>query len=88
MPGGVYQVKCIPFPFDNVFHLYGMAFYCDPAFAFQIHVVKHLSLEVFPRYGVGVFQKTVGQGALAVVDMSYYAEIANVFHDCKITKNS
>ena len=37
---------------------------------------------------LGVFQKTVGQGALAVVDMSYYAEIANVFHDCKITKNS
>ena len=46
----------------------------------QLHVVEHLILHVALADGVGHLQQTVGQRALAVVNMGYYAKIAYVLH--------
>jgi hypothetical protein len=57
-----------------------MALDGDAALLLQVHVVKHLILHLTLRDGVGVFQKTVGQRALAMVDVGDYAEIAYTIH--------
>ena len=61
-----------------VFHLYGVALDSDTAFAFEVHVVEHLSLGNL--YRVGAFEQAVGECRLAVVDMCDDAEISDVFH--------
>ena len=61
-----------------VFHLYGMALDGDATLLFQVHVVQHLP--VCGLDGFGYFQKSVGQGALAVVDVCYDAKVAYSFH--------
>ncbi len=57
-----------------------MAFNRDASFAFEIHVVEDLGFHVFGGDGVGTFEESVGKGRLTVVDMSYDAEIADIFH--------
>jgi len=37
-------------------------------------------LQVFARNGLGVFEQPVCQRTFAVVDMGYYAKIANIIH--------
>ncbi len=46
----------------------------------EIHIVKHLSLKILTLNGVGVFKQSVGQSTLAVVNMGYYAEVADILH--------
>ena len=65
-----------------VIHLYGMTLDGDTALALQIHVVEHLPLGHFD--GVGVFQQTVSQSALAVVDVGNDAEVPNMLHKYEI----
>ena len=57
----------------------------------MIHVVEHLRLHFALIQGVGFFEQAVCQRALAVVDVGYDAEVADVFHKshknvCKYTK--
>ena len=90
MPGSVNQVEFVGLSLVDVVHLDGMTFYGDALFLLQIHVVQHLVLHISDRQGVGQFQKPVRQGALAMVNMGYYAEIPYVFHrtfliSCKYT---
>ena len=78
--GSVNKIEHIVFAIKLVVHLYGVAFYSDSSLALQIHIVKHLSLQVLAAYGVSVFQQTVGKGTLAMVNMGYDAEISYIFH--------
>ena len=89
---GVDQVERILLPVaGGVFHLYRVAFDRDALFAFELHVVEHLRLHFALVQGVGLFEQAVCQRALAVVDVGYDAEVADVFHKshknvCKYTK--
>ena len=92
MSRGVDQVERILLPVaGGVFHLYRVAFDRDALFAFELHVVEHLRLHFALVQGVGLFEQAVCQRALAVVDVGYDAEVADVFHKshknvCKYTK--
>ena len=89
---GVDQVERILLPVaGGVFHLYRVALDRNALFAFEIHVVEHLRLHFALIQGVGFFEQAVCQRALAVVDVGYDAEVADVFHKshknvCKYTK--
>ena len=63
-----------------VHHLYRVTLDCDALFLLQVHVVEYLILHVALRERTGKLEKPVGQRALAVVDVGYYAEIADVLH--------
>ena len=78
--GSVYEIQRILLPVVHVVHLNGVALYRDAFFAFEVHVVKHLRLQFALGKRTGLLQKAVGERALAVVDMGYYAEVAYVFH--------
>ena len=80
MAGSIDEVQGISIPFVGVFHLDGVALDGDAAFAFKVHVVKDLVDKFFVVKRVGQFQKAVGQGRFAVVDMSYDAKISYVLH--------
>jgi hypothetical protein len=49
----------------------------NPALALQIHVVQDLLLHFVFADSLGYFEETIGEGGLAVIDMSDYAEIAD-----------
>ncbi len=49
----------------------------DAAFAFEVHGVEELGLELAMRDGAGLEQELVGQGALAVIDVGDDGEIAD-----------
>lgn len=80
------------FAVKRILHLYGMTLDSDATFALEVHVVEHLCLHVLGGNGIGIFKQSVGQGRLAVVDMSYDAKIAYSFHSriftAKLSKNS
>jgi hypothetical protein len=57
-----------------------MAFDGYASFAFKIHVVEYLRLQVFGGNGVGVLKQSVGKSALAVIDVCYDAKISYPFH--------
>ena len=73
-------ISFVGFPFVGVFHLDGVALDGDAAFAFKVHIVKHLVDEFLVVKRMGEFQKAVGQGRFAVVDMRDDAKISDVFH--------
>jgi len=50
------------------------------SFTFKIHVIEHLRLQVFGGNGVGILKQSVGESALAVIDVRYDAKISNPFH--------
>ena len=80
MSRGIDEVEGVLLAVEGMLHLYGVALDGDAALAFKIHIVEHLVFEVAVGDGLGMLQQTVGESALAVVDVRYYAEISNVFH--------
>lgn len=80
MPGSVDQVELILLPIQHIIHLNGMALDGDPALLFQIHAVQHLVMHIPIRYGIGDLQQPVGQCALPMVNVRYYAEIPDIIH--------
>ncbi len=64
----------------GIFHLYGVALYGNTLFALQIHVVEHRIMHLALVERIRLFQQSVGQRTLAVVDMGDNTEIAYVFH--------
>ena len=92
MSRSVNQVERIFRAVLHVVHLDGVALDGDAALTLQIHVVQHLGLHVLARHRVGDFQQTVGQRALAVVDMRHDAEVAYCLHSysrilgCKVSE--
>ena len=79
------EVEYIGLTIAHIFHLYGVALDGDAALALQVHVIEHLSLG--DLNGVGALKQTVGQGALAMVDVSDDAEVANLVHGRKDSEN-
>ena len=57
-----------------------MALDGDAALALKVHIVENLVLRLPFVDGARVLKQTVGQSALAVVDVRYDAEIADVVH--------
>ena len=55
-----------------------MALDSDTAFAFQIHIIKHLPLSHL--YSLSVLKQPIGQSALAMVYVRNNAKVAYVFH--------
>ena len=80
MARSVDEVQPVLLPVTPVDHLYRMALYGDSLLLLEVHVVEDLVLHVPRSEGVGKFQKPVGKGALAVVDMCDDAKVANVLH--------
>ena len=87
MSRSVDEVEKILLSLVCVLHLDGVALDCDAFFLFEVHVVKNLVLHVSCRQGLGELKKTVGQGALAVIDMCDDAEVSDVFHILQIYEN-
>jgi hypothetical protein len=58
-----------------------MAFYGNPAFPLQIHIIEHLILHLLAGDGPGKFQQSVGQSAFTVVNMSYNAKVPDMIHE-------
>ena len=52
----------------------------DPFFAFEVHIVEHLCLQLPLRKGIRSFEQPVGKRAFTVVDMGDDAEIADILH--------
>ena len=75
---GIDQIENVFFTLIGIFHLNGMTLDGDTSLLFQIHIVQHLSLGHLD--GLSIFQKTVGQGRFAVVDMRNNAEVSNMLH--------
>ena len=78
MARSVDEVELVGAALVGIVHLYGVALDGYATLTFKVHVVEHLSLGHLN--GVGVFQETVGQCALAMVNMGDDAEVANVVH--------
>ena len=92
MSRGVNQVERVFAAVLHVVHLDGMALDGDAALSFQIHVVEHLGLHVLASHSVGELEQSVGERALAVVDVRHDAEVAYCLHfvvfilECKINE--
>ena len=81
MPRGIDEVQFVYFSVARlVFEGRRLRLDGDAAFAFQVHAVENL----FTHFAVGessaVFDKTVGQGGFAVVDVSNDGKITDVVH--------
>ena len=75
----IYQVQRVFFPIKLIIHLYGVAFYGNASFAFEVHIIKQLRLGVTLGNGVGIFEQPIGKSTFTVIDMRYNAKITNVF---------
>ena len=79
MSGGVDQVEDIFFAvFRPVHRADGLTLDGDPAFPLQIHIVQDLVLHFTAGEQTCLLDDAVRQSGLAVVNMSYNAEIADM----------
>ena len=74
----VNQVQDIFLTLVHILHLDGVALNRDAALALQVHVVQHLPFRHLN--GLCIFQQTVGQRRLAVVNMCNDAEVSYMIH--------
>ena len=80
MPGGVDEIEDIGRAvLVRIGNAYGLCLDGDAAFALQIHLVEILVAFLTVADETRVFKNAVGQCGLAVVDVSYDAEIADMF---------
>ena len=81
MSRGIDQIERIGLTVGMVvFHLDSVALDGDTLFAFEVHIIEHLSLHFALIERVGIFEQAVSQRALTVVDMRDNTEIADIFH--------
>ena len=57
-----------------------MALDGDSALAFEIHIVEHLGLHVFGGDRLGVFEQSISECTLPMVDVGDDAEVAYMIH--------
>ena len=57
-----------------------MALDCDATLTLKIHIIQHLSLHILTFHRFGVFQQTVGQGTLSMINMGNNTKIADILH--------
>jgi hypothetical protein len=72
MSRGVDQIQHICFALVTVIHRYRRGLYGYSPFALEIHVVKILIDLLTVGNRAGQLEHSVGQGALAVINMCYY----------------
>ena len=77
MSRSVDKIEHVTLSVKFIVHLYGMALDSNASFTLKVHIIEHLRLEVLAGDGLGIFEQTVGKGALAVVDMRDYAEVTD-----------
>ena len=73
---GVNEIQTVVLAIQTIVHLNGVTLDGDASFFFKVHVVEHLTFRHFD--GLGVFQQTVGKGALSVVDVGNDAKVSDV----------
>jgi len=79
MAGGVDQIQLVQIAIAGaVMEADGVRLDGNASLALQIHRVEHLGGHFPQRKRAGDLQHTVGQGGLAVVNVSDYREVANV----------
>ena len=74
-------------------HLDSVGFNGDALLAFEVHIVEHLVLQLALGEGFGLFEESVCQGTLTVVDVGYNTKVTNCFHllrnlSCKDSEKS
>ena len=78
MTGRVDEVEDVFLPVGgDVVHPRGLGLDRDPSFTLEVHVVEVLRLLVALRDHLRLVEQTIGQRALAVVDVRDDAEVAN-----------
>ena len=80
MARSIDKVEHIGFSFMEIFHLDCMGFDCNPAFAFQIHIVQKLILLFSLGNCSSKIQQTICQGTFTVVNVGNDAKVSDVFH--------
>ena len=80
MTRSIDEVELVLLAAALVHHLNRVAFDCDALLLLEVHIVKDLVFHISLRERTGKLEKPVGQRALAVVDVGYYAEITYVLH--------
>lgn len=78
MAGSIDEVEIVFLTLVHVLHLDGMALNGYSLLLLQVHVIEDLVLHIPVGKGLGEFQKTVGEGALAMVDMGDNAKITDI----------
>ena len=76
MSRGVNEIQTVVLAIQTIVHLNGVTLDGDASFFFKVHVIKHLTFRHLD--GLGVFQQTVGKGALSVVDVGNDAKVSDV----------
>ena len=69
VPGCVDQIEFVDLAIKRILHSYRASFDRDASLALQLHVVQHLFLELSLLDCSGAFEKSIGQRALAVIDV-------------------
>jgi hypothetical protein len=64
----------------GIIDLDGVALDGDSLFPFQVHIIQHLGLHISFGDRMCHFQKTIRQGAFAVVNMGDNTKIPYIFH--------
>ena len=76
---GINEIELVNFSiFCRVEEANGMGFDGDAAFAFEVHGVKDLGHHLALGEGSGMFEESVGERRLAVVDVGDDGEVSNV----------
>ena len=80
MAGGINEVENVGLAvIGRIVQADGTRLDGDAALALEVHVIKDLLLHITLCDRLGLFEDTVGQGGLSVVDMGDDAEISDVF---------
>ena len=80
MSRSIDQVQHVLLALVDIFHLDRVALDRDSLFALEVHIVQHLSLQFALRKRLGRFEQAIGKRTLAVIDMRYDTEIADILH--------
>ena len=83
VPRSIDEIEDVLLAILVVLHLDRMALDGDPLFLLQVHIVQDLCLHVPAGQSLGQFEQPVGKSTLAMIYVSDYAEISDVFHTFK-----
>jgi hypothetical protein len=77
--GGIDKIKVIhPAVVGGIFYSYGSRLNSYAPLLLKLHIVKHLLTHITLRNRARLFQKTIGKGAFAMVDMRDYTKISYI----------
>ena len=80
MPWGIDQVECVVGTIRLIIHLNRMTLDRNSPLSLQIHIIEQLLLHFSFRNRLGGFQQTVGESALAMINVSDDTEVPYLLH--------